>query len=458
MVDLKKGVQYPEGNVLLRNLQKRLPVVSHGERMFLFDHSGKRYIDASGGALVTSLGHGCREVVEAISQQMTKVAYVNGTQFTNEPAEQLAARLVEYAKPLTGGSAGALNRAAFLGSGSEAVEAAVKFARQLWVERGKPGRAKVIARTPGYHGNTLFALSASGRPHYQKYYGPLLTAVRLIPSTYEYRSAVTDYARDGGEHYANLLEQAILEEGPETVAAFFVEPIIGSSAGASVPPPGYFDRVMTICRKYDVLMIADEVMCGSGRSGPFFASEHFGFQPDILLLGKGVSGGYIPLSAVMVKSSHLDEMKRGSGYFMHAQTFLQSPSIAAAGVATLAYYDRHQVLANGRQIGARLHELLATQVASHPNVGFVTGRGPFAGVEFVEDKATKRPFERAKKVAENFVAHAFDRGLIVWPNIGQADGVNGDLVMLGPPLNSSAAEIDELVDTLAKVIASFFKK
>jgi adenosylmethionine-8-amino-7-oxononanoate aminotransferase len=427
-------------------------VISHGEGPYLYDQDGKKYFDGSGGALVVSAGHGNKEIAQKIFEQISKVAYVNGTQFTNEPAEKLADRLAALSPDPD------LNRACFLSSGSEAIEAAIKFARQLWVERKELGRSKMIARAPSYHGNTLYALSASARPHYKTYYGPLLHDVIAIPAPYEYRSQVENYAKDGGKHYAQFLEDAILREGPETIAAFLVEPVIGSSAGATVPPPDYFDHVQRICRKHGVLIIADEIMCGAGRTGKFFASEHFGLKPDVLLLGKGISGGNAALSAVIVRDSHLREMKAGTGYFMHAQTYLQAPSMTAAGDATLEYYEKYRLVENSAKMGALLHSLLHEALDSHPNVGFITGKGLFGGIEFVEDRKTKKPFSRAKKVAEGITNYAFEQGLIVWPNVGQADGVNGDLIMLGPSLTCTESQVKELVALVTQTITGFFAK
>jgi adenosylmethionine-8-amino-7-oxononanoate aminotransferase len=445
-------VRYPDGHVLLRNLNKSFPIISHGEGPYLFDTNGKKYFDGSGGALVVSAGHGNLEIAEKIGKQLAQVAYVNGTQFTSHAAEKLADRLAQWSPEPED-----LNRVCFLCSGSEATEAAVKFARQLWMERNKPERYKLIARAPSYHGNTLYALSASAREHYKKYYGPLLHEVIVVSAPYEYRTPVADYQKDGANHYAQELEAAILKEGPDSIAAFICEPIIGSSAGASLPPQGYFEKIQAVCKKYGILIIADEIMCGAGRSGEFFASNHFGLKPDLLLLGKGVSSGYVALSAVMVRDSHLKEMKAGTGYFMHAQTYLQAPSMAAAGLATLEYFEKHQLVSNSKKMGDLLHRLLHEALDTHPHVGFITGKGLFAGVEFVLDRKTKKPFGRNDKKAEAFTTHCFEQGLIVWPNVGQADGTNGDLVMLGPPLTVNETQVRELVDLFSRCVKGFFK-
>ncbi len=443
-------VRYPQGNVLLRNLARDMPVISHGEGIYLFDTSGKRYIDASAGALVVSVGHGNRRVADAIHAQVSRVGYVNGTQFTSEATETLASRLAALAAGEL--PAAALSRVAFLCSGSEVVEAAVKFVRQLWMERRQPRRTKFLARVPSYHGNTLYALSMSGRPHYKKLYGPLLSEVVTTASPYPYRSGLASYERDGAAHYGRLLEETIAREGPDTIAAFIAEPVIGSAAGAAVPPPGYFERAREICERHGILMIADEILSGAGRCGAFFASKPTGFTPDVLVLGKGLGGGCAPLSALMVRQDHVEEMRRGSGYFQHAQTYLQAPFITAAGVAVLDELERLDLVVHARRVGEHLHARLRERLLPLAHVGSVQGMGLLAGVELVEDKATKAPFPRARKVIERVCAALFERGVIVWPNVGHADGTDGDLFMLGPPLVIDAAQIDELVDALAATL------
>lgn len=444
-------VTYPQGHVLLRNLTKTFPVVSHGEGVYLFDLAGKKYFDAAGGALVASIGHGVKEVADAVAAQLSKVGYVNGTQFTSSAMEEFADKLAEKAKAV------GLDRVAILSSGSEAVEAAIKFARQLWVERGEMERGTFIARVPGYHGNTFYALSASGRPHYKKLFGPLLSRVITVSAPYGYRCPV-DYETQGADHYAKELEALIDREGPKTIAGFLVEPVSGSSTGGWTPPPGYFDKIAAVCRKHGILIIADEVLCGAGRTGKFFASEHYGLKPDIAVLGKGINGGYMPVSAVLVRQSDVDLIKKGTGYFLHAQTYLQSPCMAATGLAVLNYFEKHALVKNAAEVGKYWHELLKNRIAPLPGVGSVNGIGMLGGVEFVRDKATKHPFDRAKKIVEGFVSTAFERGLTVWPNIGHADGVNGDLIVMGPPLVMTRAQADELVEKLEASIVAVFSK
>ncbi len=443
------SITYPAGHVLLRSLTKNYPVISHGKGIELFDQDGKRYLDACGGALVVTLGHGNEELVQGIAQQLSRVAYVNGMQFTSRIMEECADNLAKKAAPL------GLDRVALLSSGSEAVEAAIKFARQLCVDRGEPKRTKLITRTPGYHGNTLYALSASGRPHYKKLYGPLLSEVLTVSCPYGYRNPVKDYESQGTDHYIAELEQLLQKEGGDTIFAFIFETISGSSTGAWAPPQDYFQRVSDLCKKHGILMIADEVLCGSGRSGKFFASEHFGLKPDILVLGKGLNSGYMPVSALLVQQKDLDTMKRSSGYFMHAQTYLQAPCMAAAALAALTYIDRNNTLTSGASAASALQQQLRRKIAEHPLVGSVTGTGWLAGVELVKNKETKAPFARAEKVAERFVAHAQDTGIIFWPNVGQANGTDGDLFMIGPPINSSTAVVEELTHRTLQALDSF---
>ena len=424
--------RYPETGVFYRALDREFPMIVRGEGCWLIDDQGRRYLDACGGAYVANLGHGASEVADAVAEQIRKVAYVNGTAFTNEPAEALAAELRAL-------NPKGLDFAYFLSSGSEAVEAALKLARQHWVESGRPGKHKIIARTPGYHGNTLLALSASARGHYKKMYGPWLVPVTMIPAPYPYRCAP-----DSPAMTAQALEDAILKEGADTVAAFIAEPVGGSSTGGSVPPKDYYARVRELCDKHRILFIADEVLCGSGRTGKWAAIEHFGAAPDIMTLGKGLSGGYVPLSAVVASRKVIDPIANGSGSFKHAQTFSHSPAICAAGLAAVRHIKKHGLIDRCARMGVVLHRKLQV-LLDLPTVGDVRGLGLLAGIEFVADKSTKAPFPRGKKFAETFVAAAQDAGLIVWPNVGQADGENGDLIMIAPPFIVTDAEIDEIV-------------
>ena len=456
---MNNSVQFPDGNVLLRNLNKSYPVISYGTGPYLVDQSGKRYFDGAGGALVTSLGHGNGDLANSICEQMKKVAYVNGTQFTSFAMEETARLLAKKAEPL------GLNRVALLGSGSEAIEAALKFARQLWVDRGKAAKHKVISRTPSYHGNTLYALSASGRPHYKKVYGPLISSVLKVSAPYGYRAPfvkstdpneiLKEYHAEGADFYAKELEALIEKEGAQTISTFIFEPVSGSSTGGWIPPQGYCARIMEICKKNEILIIADEVMCGAGRTGAYFASETFGLKPDVVVLGKGINAGLMPVSAILVKNLDLATMKTTSGGFMHAQTFMNSPSMAATTLAVLRHFDSHQILEKAKKVSEVFQKALREEVAPLPYVGSVSGIGHMAGVEFVCEKDSKEPFPIAKKFALKFAAHAQEMGLIVWPNYGQADGIDGDLILLGPPLNINEHQAIECVSLLQKAIETF---
>lgn len=437
--------RYPQSPVFYRSLNRSFPKIVRAQGCFLFDDGGKPYLDASGGAFVANIGHGVKEIADAIGAQAAKVAYVNGTAFTTDAAEELAAALAAL-------SPKGLDKAYFLSSGSEAVEAALKLARQYWVESGRPGKHKIIARTPGYHGNTLLALSASARPHYKKLYGPWLVDVPMISAPYAYRCPCAG-AADCPACSGAALEAAILKEGADTVAAFIAEPIGGSSTGASVPRPDYYKTIRKICDRHGVLFIADEVLCGAGRTGRWLALEHFGATADIITMGKGISGGYLPLSAVITSAKILEPLAKGSGGLKHAQTFSHMPVICAAGLATLRYIEAHDLLGRAAKMGVLLQDKLAA-LKELPGVGDVRGLGMLAGVEFVADKNTKQPYPRALRFAETFALRAQEAGLIVWPNVGQAGGEEGDLVMIAPPFIITEPEIDKLVSLFKSALKS----
>jgi hypothetical protein len=423
--------QYPDSFVFYRKLNHRFPRVVSGRGVYLFDESGKRYLDASSGAMVACIGHGVAEIAGTVAQQMRDVAYVNATMFTHRAAEELAAELADILP-------GTLKYSYFLTSGSEAVEASVKLARQFWCERGMSSKWKVISRVPSYHGNTLTALSLSGREHYHAIYEPLLTDFPRIPAP--------DYYRHPGcvACTGEALESEILRQGAESVAAFLAEPITGASAGAVVPTPEYYRRVQEICRKYDLLFIADEVLTGLGRTGAWFSFEHFDVVPDIITVGKGLSGGAAPLSAMIAKKEIVDQIAGGSGYFNHAQTYSHTPVICAAGLATLRYLKRHRLVERCRELETVFFKKLS-RLRDYEAVGDIRGKGLLAGIEFVQDRRSKEPFPRSAQFAERLAAKAFEKGLILWPNVGHVDGVNGDLVMVAPPFIITEEQLTELV-------------
>ncbi len=429
--------RYPDSHVFYRKLGHEYPKIVRGEGCWLIDDRGKRYLDAVGGAYVANLGHSNPEIAEAIARQARQFGYLSGTMFTHGPVEELAAEIAETLP-------GDLSKVYFLCSGSEAVEAALKLARQYWVERGRPSKNRIIALAPGYHGSTLLALSASAREAYKAMFRPWLVDVHRIPASYPYRCECGGQSPTCPVCSGDVLEEAITQLGADQVAAFIAEPVGGSSTGASTPRPEYFRRVREICDRHDVLLIADEVLVGVGRTGTWWAMEPYGVAPDIMTLGKGISGGYAALSAIAAPERLVDTIAKGAGSFLHAQTFSHHPVACAAGVATMRYLKDHDLVDRCAQMGRVLHERLAP-LTQLPHVGDVRGRGLLAGIEFVEDKGTRAPFPRAARFAESFADAALDAGLTVWPNVGHADGTNGDLAMVAPPFIVTEEEIGELV-------------
>ncbi len=432
--------RYPDSHVFYRKLTRTYPLITHGEGCWLVDQEGRRYLDGSGGAFVANIGHGVAEIGEAMARQAAKVAYLNGTAFTSEPVEALA-------DELAGLLPAPLDKFYFLGSGSEAVEAALKLARQYWVETGKPTKHKVIALFPAYHGNTLLALSASAREHYKTYYREWLVDIHRIPAPYPYRCECG--GQTGGRADCPVcsgagLEAAIQQVGAEQVAAFIAEPVGGSSTGHSVPEPGYFKRVREICDRHQVLFIADEVLVGAGRTGTWSAIEQYGVVPDIMTFGKGITGGYAPLSVVATSERIIDPIARNSGALLHAQTFSHHPVLAAGGLAALRYLKESNLVQRCRVMGELFHQKLQP-LRDLPHVGDIRGRGLLAGIEFVADKGSRAPIPRKQKFAERFAEAALAEGLMTWANMGQADGTNGDLSCLAPPFIITEQEIDELL-------------
>jgi adenosylmethionine-8-amino-7-oxononanoate aminotransferase len=428
---------YPDTNVFFRKLTGRYPLVVRGEGCWLHDADGNVYLDACGGAFVSNVGHGVAEIADAMADQARRLAYVSGASMTHGAVEELSAELAAL-------TPGDLDRVYPLSSGSDAIEAALKLARQYWVDLGRPGKHKVIALTPAYHGNTLLALSASAREHYKTLFSEWLIDVVRIPAPYAYRCEC-----GGSPPYCDAcsgaaLEAAILREGAETVAAFVAEPVGGSSTGASVPPPPYFRAVRAICDRHDVLFVADEILVGSGRTGTWSAIEPFGAIPDVAVYGKGIAGGYAPLAALMAPRRIVDVLARGSGALVHAQTFSHHAVSCAAGVATIRYLRRNRLIERCAAMAPIFHRKLEA-LRALPHVGDVRGRGLLAGVEFVEDVDTGTPFPRAARFAETFASAALDAGLVVWPNVGQANGTDGDLAMLAPPFVIEEGEMDEIV-------------
>jgi hypothetical protein len=429
--------RYPETHVLYRHLARDYPMIVRGEGCWLYDDTGRGYLDACGGAYVACLGHGLPEVVEAVAQQIRRVGYVSGLSFTNEPAEALAEEMATLAQ-------GDLSLFYFLSSGSDAVEAALKLARQYWVERGRPEKDTIVALTPGYHGNTMLTLAAGAREHYKKYFRPWLIEVPRVPAPYAYRCPCRGKDSACPRCSGRALEETLLRIGPGKVAAFIAEPVGGSSTGADVPRADYWSTVREICDRHEVLWIADEVLVGAGRTGTWSALEPYGVVPDIQVMGKGISAGYAPLASVAAPRRIVDVLAAGPQALLHAQTFSHTPMICAAGVAAIRYIRQHDLIARCATMGQLLHHKLQA-LREFPFVGDIRGRGLLAGIEFVADTMTRAPFPRSARFAERFTAAAQRAGLMVWPNTGHADGENGDLVVLAPPFIISEAELDEMV-------------
>ena len=351
--------RYPQGSVLYRNLHKSFPLIKSGRGVFLYDTHGKKYLDGSGGAAVVNIGHGVKEVAAALSRQAGKAAYLSGVQFTHEPVETLAAQ-GGFFLPFRDG------KVFFLTSGSEAIEASIKLARQYWFENGKPEKYRVVSLSPSYHGNTLAALSLSARKHYQEAFRPLLLKSVRIPAPYCYRCPWDLAPSDCGVECAHELEKTIDRLGREKVSAFIGEVTGGSSTGASVPPPEYWETIRRICNRNEVLLIADEVMTGIGRTGKWLACHHFSLVPDIVVMGKGLTSGYFPLSAVAAPKSLFDPIEKKGKSFLHAQTFAHHPVGCATGLATLDYLNDHGLVTRCAQAGKRLKSRLE-KLLSHPS-------------------------------------------------------------------------------------------
>ncbi len=429
-------------HVFPRHTKSAPPLAVGGEGCYLIDSTGKRYLDGSGGAAVSCLGHGDASVTAAIKAQLDKVAFAHTGFFTSEPAEALADLLIAHAP-------GDLDRVYLVSGGSEATEAAIKLARQYWVEKGEPQRGRLIARKQSYHGNTIGALSAGGNEWRRAQFGPLLLDVSHIEPCYEYRNRAAGESLEAyGLRAADALEAEILRLGPETVMAFMAEPVVGATAGALTPAPGYFRRIREICDRYGVLLILDEVMCGMGRTGSLFACEQDGVAPDILCIAKGLGAGYQPIGAMLCTGAIYDAIAHGSGFFQHGHTYIGHPTAAAAGHAVVSAILDRGLVERVRVQGAKLMERLEDRFGQHPHVGDIRGRGLFRGIEFVEDRETKAPFDPARGIAAKIKKAAFEAGLICYPMAGTIDGRSGDHVLLAPPFIIEDGQIDELVDKL----------
>lgn len=423
-----------------------MPVAVAGDGPYIIDETGKRYIDGSGGAAVSCLGHSHAPTIAAIKAAVDALAFAHTSFFTSPVAEELARFLAEQAP-------GDLNHVYFASGGSEAIETALKLARQYQVERGTPERCRILSRQQSYHGNTLGALAAGGNKWRREMFEPLLTDVTHIAPCYPYRF------RDPGEteeeyglRAAGELEQAILEAGPDTVMCFIAETVVGATLGAVPAPPGYFSEIRRICDKYGVLLILDEVMAGMGRTGSLFAYEQEGMVPDLVAIAKGLSAGYQPIGAVIASDRIYDAIVAGSGFFQHGYTYTGHITACAAALAVQTAVRDENLLANVQARGAELRDKLTERFGNHRHIGEIRGRGLLMAMEFVADRATKEPFDPAQRIAMRLKTTALKNGLVCYPMGGLIDGRRGDHVMLAPPFIVEEAHLDEIVRLLGDSI------
>mgnify|MGYP001195366370 FL=1 len=414
---------------------------------YIIDENGKQYFDGSGGAAVSCLGHGDPDVIKAVQDQTSKMAFAHTGFFSSDPAEELAELLIDNAP-------GELDRVYFVSGGSEAIEAAIKLARQFHIENGEPSRHHIIARKQSYHGNTLGALAAGGNKWRRNQFEPILIDVSHISPCYEYVDKLKEETSfDYGQRVAQELEDEILRLGSDKVMAFIVEPVVGATMGAVPAVPGYFKKVRNICNKYGVLLILDEVMCGMGRTGHLFASEFDEIAPDILCIAKGLGAGYQPIGAMLCSKDIYDRLGKGSGFFQHGHTYMGHPVACAAGLAVLKAILNRKLLSSINNKSNQLFNCLKTQL-EHPNIGDIRGRGLFIGIEIVKNIETKKPFDPNLKVAASIKNAAFEAGLICYPMSGTRDGKWGDHILLAPPFIINENQIIELVNKLSIAIES----
>ncbi|MBK5206539.1 MAG: aspartate aminotransferase family protein [Polaromonas sp.] len=435
-------------HVFHRQLHATPPVAVSGSGVWLTDENGKRYLDACGGAAVSCLGHGHPDVRAAMHAQIDKLAYAHTSFFTTAVAEELADQLIRTAPA-------GMSHAYFVSGGSEAMEAAMKMARQFFVETGQPQRSHFIARRQSYHGNTLGALAVGGNEWRRAPFAPILIEATHVSPCYPYREQLAgETPEQYGARLAQELDDTIQRLGTDSVIAFVAETVGGATAGVLVPVPGYLKAVRQVCNKYGVLLILDEVMCGMGRTGTLHACEQEGVVPDIMAIAKGLGGGYQPIGAVLVQQKIVEAMSSGSGFFQHGHTYLGHPVACAAALAVQKVIERDGLLAKVRESGARLQCLLRGTFGAHPNIGDMRGRGLFWGIELVQDRVTKAPFDPALKLHARIKKEALSRGLMVYPMGGTVDGRYGDHILLAPPYICSGPELELIVERLDVAIGA----
>ena len=436
-----------KSRVLHRSLRETPPRAIGGEGVWLIGDDGRRILDASGGAAVSCLGHQHPRVLEAMARQASKLAYAHTSFFSSEPAEALADKLV-------GHEPGGLGYAYLVSGGSEAIEASIKLARQYFIEAGQPQRQRFIARRQSYHGNTLGALAAGGNAWRREPYAPLLSAAfsHVTPAFAYHEKRDSESEADFVARLAAELEAEFQRLGPENVAAFIAEPVVGATAGCVPAPEGYFRAVREICDRHGALLILDEVMSGMGRTGTRHAWEQEGIAPDIQAIAKGLGGGYQPIGAMLASTRIIDAIRDGSGAFQHGHTYLAHPLACAAALEVQRVIDDEQLLDRVKDLGAQLERRLVERFGHHRHVGDIRGRGLFQAIELVADRATRTPFDPALKLNQRIKAIAFEGGLGCYPAGGCMDGRSGDHVLLAPPYIATAADIDMIVDRLGHAV------
>jgi adenosylmethionine-8-amino-7-oxononanoate aminotransferase len=434
-----------------RNFKKTFPIASRGEGCWIIDRSGRRFLDASGQAAVVSIGHGVSEIGRAMAEQSSQIAFAHTSQFHTAPAEKLAERLLSMAPPnfRSGG------RVYFTSGGSEATETSIKLARQFHLESGQKDRYRVLSRRQSYHGSTLGAMSVSGNVARRAPYDPLLAEWGHIAPCFCYHCPFEKTFPQCQLVCADDLEIYLLQHESGKAAAFIFEPVVGATLGAAVPPEGYVARIAEMCRKNGILLIADEVMTGMGRTGKPFAAQHWGIEPDMILVGKGVASGYAPLGAVLVSARVAAAFERGSGAFIHGFTYQAHPVCTAAGNAVLDYLESHKLFERVVPAGKNLRDALSL-LQSHPNVGDVRGLGLLFGVEFVKDKATREPFAKQQNIAETIRQACLEESVLTYPTQGCVDGLRGDHILLAPPFTISAEECALIARALQSALAKVF--
>ncbi len=433
-------------HVLHRSISTAYPRAETGKGIFIRDADGKEYIDGSGGAAVSCLGHQHPDILAAMRAQLDRLAYAHTSFFTSQPAEDLADHLV-------GRAPAGLSHVYFVSGGSEAMEAALKMARQYFVETGEPERKYFVARRQSYHGNTLGALAVGGNAWRRRDFAPLLIEAHHVSPCYEYRERrAEESAQKYGHRLAVELEAKLQELGPGNVIAFVAETVVGATAGAVPPVLGYFRSIREVCDRYGVLLILDEVMCGMGRTGTLHACEQEGISPDLMAIAKGLGGGYAPIGAVLVGNRIFQSFATGSGLFQHGHTYTGHPLSCAAALAVQQVIERDRLLDNVVAMGQHLMARLRDRFGNSPRVGDVRGRGLFCGVELVADRASKQPFDPGQRMHARVKREAMRRGLMVYPMGGTLDGTRGDHILLAPPFIIERTQIDALVERLGDAV------